>query len=109
MGKTLPATPGVVLLLFQFEACSAPGALIMSSRLGEILVKEHLITADQLKQAMAHQRQNGGRLGTALMQLGFISDDEITEVLSRQHGLPSFNLKYYEVDPAVIKLIPQDT
>ena len=81
----------------------------MSSRLGEILVKENLITADQLKQAMAHQRQNGGRLGTALMKLGFISDDEITEVLSRQYGVPSINLKYYEVDPAVIKLIPQDT
>src|SRR5580698_5124258 len=81
----------------------------MSSRLGEILVKENLITADQLKQAMAHQRQNGGRLGTALMKLGFISDDEITEVLSRQYGVPSINLKNYEVDPAVIKLVPQDT
>ena len=81
----------------------------MSSRLGEILVKENLITADQLKQAMTHQRQNGGRLGTALMKLGFVSDDEITEVLSRQYGVPSINLKYYEVDPAVIKLIPQDT
>src|SRR6202023_2191637 len=81
----------------------------MSSRLGEILVKENLITADQLKQAMAHQRQNGGRLGPALMKWGFVSDDEITEVLSRQYGVPSINLKYYEVDPTVIKLIPQDT
>ena len=81
----------------------------MSSRLGEILVKESLITADQLKQALEHQRQNGGRLGTCLMKLGFISDDEITEVLSRQYGVPSINLKYYEVDPTVIKLIPQDT
>src|SRR5437899_7083223 len=43
------------------------------------------------------------------MKLGIISDDEITEVLSRQYGVPSINLKYYEVDPAVIKLIPQDT
>ncbi len=43
------------------------------------------------------------------MKLGFISDDEITGVLSRQYGVPSINLKYYEVDPAVIKLIPQDT
>src|SRR5260370_17748188 len=81
----------------------------MSSRLGEILVKENLITADQLKQAMAHQRQNGGRLGTALMKLGFVSDDEITEVLSRQYGVPSINLKYYEVHPAVINLVPQAT
>ena len=81
----------------------------MSSRLGEILVKEKLIDADQLKKALDHQQQNGGRLGASLMKLGFITDDEITEVLSRQYGVPSINLKYYEVDPTVIKLIPQDT
>ena len=81
----------------------------MSSRLGEILVKEKLIDADQLKKALDYQQQNGGRLGACLMKLGFITDDEITEVLSRQYGVPSINLKYYEVDPAVIKLIPQDT
>ncbi len=81
----------------------------MSSRLGEILIKENLITSDQLRQALAHQKANGGKLGTCLMQLGFISDDEITGVLSRQYGVPSINLKYYEVDAAVIKLIPQDT
>ena len=81
----------------------------MSVRLGEILVKESLITADQLKAALVHQQEHGGRLGTALMKLGLITDDEITEVLSRQYGVPSINLKYYEVDPTVIKLIPQDT
>jgi type IV pilus assembly protein PilB len=81
----------------------------MSSRFGEILVKENLITSDQLKQALEHQRQHGGRLGTALIKLGFINEDEVTEVLSRQYGVPSINLKYYEVDPSVIKLIPQDT
>ncbi|MBZ5660457.1 MAG: type IV-A pilus assembly ATPase PilB [Acidobacteriia bacterium] len=81
----------------------------MSSRLGEILIKESLITSDQLRQALEHQKANGGRLGTCLMKLGFISDDEITGVLSRQYGVPSINLKYYEVDASVIKLIPQDT
>src|SRR5215469_3381738 len=81
----------------------------MSSRLGEILIKENLITSDQLRQALEHQKTSGGRLGTVLMKLGFISDDEITGVLSRQYGVPSINLKYYEVDAAVIKLIPQDT
>jgi len=81
----------------------------MSARLGEILVKESLITADQLKQAVEHQKKNGGRLGTALTKLGFVRDDEITQVLSRQYGVPSINLKYYEVEPAVIKLIPQET
>jgi len=81
----------------------------MSTRLGEILVKESLITSDQLRQALDHQKANGGRLGTCLMKLGFITDDEITGVLSRQYGVPSINLRYYEVDAAVIKLIPQDT
>jgi type IV pilus assembly protein PilB len=81
----------------------------MSGRLGEILVKESLITSDQLKQAVEHQKKNGGRLGTALTKLGFVRDDEITQVLSRQYGVPSINLKYYEVEPAVIKLIPQET
>jgi type IV pilus assembly protein PilB len=81
----------------------------MSSRLGEILIKENLITSDQLRQALEHQKATGSRLGTCLMKLGFISDDEITGVLSRQYGVPSINLKYYEVDANVIKLIPQDT
>jgi type IV pilus assembly protein PilB len=81
----------------------------MSARLGEILIKENLITADQLKQAVEYQKKNNGRLGTCLMKLGFVRDDEITQVLSRQYGVPSINLKYYEVEPAVIKLIPQET
>ncbi len=81
----------------------------MSSRLGEMLIKESLITPEQLHQAVDHQKKQGGRLGTALIKLGFVKDDDITSVLSRQYGVPSINLKYYEVDPAVIKLIPQDT
>jgi type IV pilus assembly protein PilB len=81
----------------------------MSARLGEILIKESLITADQLKQALEYQKKNGGRLGTCLMKMGFVKDDEITQVLSRQYGVPSINLKYYEVESSVIKLIPQET
>ena len=79
----------------------------MSARLGDILVKENLITAEQLKQALEMQKQKGGRLGTCLVKLGFVTDDEVTAVLSRQYGVPSINLKFYEVDPAVIKLIPR--
>ena len=81
----------------------------MSVRLGEILLKESLITQDQLQKALDFQRQNGGKLGSCLTRLGFITDDDITGVLSRQYGVPSINLKYYEIDPNVIKLIPQDT
>jgi type IV pilus assembly protein PilB len=81
----------------------------MSVRLGEILIKESLITSEQLQKALEHQKQHGGKLGSCLMKMGFITDDQITGVLSRQYGVPSINLKYYEVDQAVIKLIPQDT
>jgi type IV pilus assembly protein PilB len=81
----------------------------MSIRLGEILVKESLISQDQLQKALEYQRANGGKLGSCLTKMGFITDDDITGVLSRQYGVPSINLKYYEIDPNVIRLIPQDT
>src|SRR5487761_140672 len=81
----------------------------MSSRLGEILVRDSLISSDQLKQALDYQKKNGGRLGTWLVKMGLVNDDDITAVLSRQYGVPSINLKFYEVDPSVIKLVPQET
>ena len=81
----------------------------MSSRLGDILVKDSVISAEQLQQAIEFQKEHGGRLGTCLVKMGLVSDDDITAVLSRQYGVPSINLKFYEVDPAVIKLIPQET
>ncbi len=81
----------------------------MSVRLGEILLKESLITQEQLHKALEFQRANGGKLGSCLTKMGFITDDDITGVLSRQYGVPSINLKFYEIDPNVIKLIPQDT
>src|SRR5260370_4914411 len=81
----------------------------MSVRLGEILVKESLITQDQLQKALEFQLSNGGKLGSCLTRMVFITDDNITGVLSRQYGVPSINLKYYEIDPNVIKLIPHGT
>src|SRR5208337_1714806 len=81
----------------------------MSGKLGEILLKENLISADQLKQALEHQKTSGGRLGNSLVKLGFLSDDEVTAVLSRQYGVPSINLDYFQVDLGVTKLIPMDT
>jgi len=81
----------------------------MSGKLGEILIKEKIISAEQLKQALEYQKTSGGRLGNALVKLGFLSDDEVTAVLSRQYGVPSINLAYFEVDANVIKLIPMET
>ncbi len=81
----------------------------MSGKLGELLLKENLISADQLKQALDHQKANGGRLGNSLVKLGFLTDDEVTAVLSRQYGVPSINLAYFDVDPSVTKLVPIET
>ena len=81
----------------------------MSVRLGEILLKESLITQDQLDKALEFQRSNGGKLGSCLVKLGIVKDDEITALLSKQYGVPSINLTQFEIDPAVIKLIPAET
>jgi type IV pilus assembly protein PilB len=81
----------------------------MSSKLGDLLVKENLITSQQLKEALEFQRVNGGRLGNCLIKLGFVTDDEITAILSRQYGVPSINLSFFDMDPTVVKLIPVET
>ncbi|HEX3250052.1 MAG TPA: type IV-A pilus assembly ATPase PilB [Pyrinomonadaceae bacterium] len=80
----------------------------MSAKLGEILVRENLISPQHLREALDYQREHGGRLGFNLVKLGLISDDMITAVLSRQYGIPSVNLELFNIEPAVIGLIPQE-
>jgi type IV pilus assembly protein PilB len=81
----------------------------MAVRIGELLLKEKFISPEQLQQALNHQKANGGKLGYNLVKLGFVKDEEITALLSRQYGVPSINLQQFEIDAAVIKLIPADT
>ena len=81
----------------------------MSQRLGDLLVKEKVISPEQLEQALKTQKESGSRLGSVLVKLGFLSDDDVTNFLSRQYGVPAINLSYFEIDPAVIKLIPVET
>jgi type IV pilus assembly protein PilB len=80
----------------------------MSAKLGEILVRENLLTPQQLREALDYQREHGGRLGFTLVKLGFITDDMITAVLSRQYGVPSVNLDLFDIDESVIRLIPAE-
>ncbi|MFN2455921.1 MAG: type IV-A pilus assembly ATPase PilB [Pyrinomonadaceae bacterium] len=80
----------------------------MSAKLGEILVRENLLNAQQLREALDYQREHGGRLGFNLVKLGLVSDDMITAVLSRQYGVPSVNLELFDIEETVIRLIPQD-
>ncbi len=79
-----------------------------ASRLGELLVKEQLITPLQLQRALASQRASGGRLGHELTRLGYIEENELTGFLSKQYGVPSINLREVEIDPEVLKLVPKE-
>ena len=80
----------------------------MSAKLGEILVRENLISPQNLREALDYQREHGGRLGYNLVKLGLVSDDMITAVLSRQYGIPSVNLELFQIDESVLRLIPQE-
>jgi type IV pilus assembly protein PilB len=80
----------------------------MSAKLGEILVRENLISPQHLREALDYQREHGGRLGYNLVKLGLVSDDMITAVLSRQYGIPSVNLELFQIDGHVLQLIPQE-
>ncbi|HKN82791.1 MAG TPA: hypothetical protein VJW17_05135, partial [Pyrinomonadaceae bacterium] len=81
----------------------------MSQRLGDLLVREKILTTDQLDQALRKQRETGGRLGSVLVKMGVLTDEEVTNFLSRQYGVPAINLQFFEIDANVIRLIPQET
>src|SRR6202047_2058276 len=81
----------------------------MPVRIGDLLLKEKRITPEQLQQALTHQKANGGKLGYNLVKMGFVKDEKTTPRLRKQSGVPSITPTQFEIDPAVIKLIPADT
>src|SRR6266446_520266 len=80
----------------------------MSTRLGELLVRENLISSQQLQKAQEEQRKTGGRLGYNLTKLGYIKESDLTAFLSKQYGVPSINLSDFEIEQDVINLVPKD-
>ncbi|MFL5320915.1 MAG: type IV-A pilus assembly ATPase PilB [Myxococcaceae bacterium] len=80
----------------------------MSGRLGELLVRENLISVQQLRKAQEEQQKNGTRIGTALIKTGAIEESKLTDFLSKQYGVPAINLKEFDIDPEIIKLVPKD-
>src|SRR5215813_14286773 len=86
------------------QAASAPG----SGKFGELLVKTGKINQAQLNEALALQKDQGGRLGTNLVKLGYMTDRQLVESLSQHFKVPSVDLKGMEIDEAVIKIIPAD-
>ncbi len=81
----------------------------MAVRIGELLLKEKRISPAQLQEALNYQKTHGGKLGFNLVKLGYVKDEEITALLSKQYGVPSINLTQFEIDPSVIKLVPAET
>src|SRR3954465_7028218 len=81
----------------------------MAVRIGELLLKEKLISAEQLQQALAQQKSNGGKLGYNLVKMGFVKDEQITALLSKQYGVPAINLASFKIDLTIIKLVPTET
>src|SRR3954466_2055346 len=81
----------------------------MAVRIGELLLKEKLITPEQLQQALTQQKSNGGKLGYNLVKMGFVKDEQITGLLSKQYGVPAINLAQFKIDLTIVKLVPTET
>jgi type IV pilus assembly protein PilB len=83
---------------------AAPAASPM--RIGDLLIKEGMITKEQLDQALLEQKQNGTRVGYNLVKLGFVPEVELTKMLAKQYKLPAVDLAKFQVDAKIVKLIP---
>ena len=94
--------------MFYLNELHTATAAATTDKLGEILVREGLITQDQLKKALLEQKTSGMRLGYTLVKLGFIEETEVTKMLARQYRMPAVDLSRFEVDPKILKLLPPD-
>jgi len=81
----------------------------MSERLGEILVEQQLLSPQHLDQALDHQKTHGGRLGKALLGLGFIDEDDLMRALAQQYAVPGINLSRFPAPSEAVHLIPVET
>jgi type IV pilus assembly protein PilB len=78
------------------------------NRLGELLVREKLISLSQLRQAQDEQKRSNTTLSYALAKMGIISDHEITDFLSQQYRVDTINLDEFDIDEDVVRLVPKD-
>ncbi len=78
------------------------------SRIGELLVREKVLSLQQLQQAQDEAKRTGKRLGATLSRLGYVDDQKLTQFVAKQYSLPSINLGEIEIDAAVLKLVPRD-
>lgn len=80
----------------------------MAPKIGQLLVNNKIITEEQLVNAIELQKKEGGRIGSTLIKLGFISDESLVQFLSKQYGVPVVTLSSEEIDPSIVKFIPYD-
>ncbi|MCK5446584.1 MAG: type IV-A pilus assembly ATPase PilB, partial [Gemmatimonadetes bacterium] len=78
------------------------------TQIGEMLLRESLITREQLDKALKEQKQGGTRIGFSLVSSGAISETELTRLLSRQYRVPAVDLSEVEVDEKILQLVPAD-
>src|SRR5437868_3060622 len=82
--------------------------VVAIERIGDLLVREGLITREQLARALQEQKQSGTRVGYKPVKLGFIEENERTKMLARQYKMPAIDLARFEVDPKIAKMIPTE-
>jgi len=80
----------------------------LNERIGELLVKENLLTTEQLRKAREQAKSQGQRLGAQITKLGFLQENQLSEFVAKQYGVPDINLDEFDIDPAVIQLIPEE-
>jgi type IV pilus assembly protein PilB len=80
----------------------------VNERIGELLVKQNLLTTEQLRKAREEAKSKGQRLGAQITKLGFLQENQLSEFVARQYGVPDINLDEFDIDPAVIQLIPEE-
>ena len=83
-------------------------ATAATDRIGDLLVREGLITQEQLAAALTDAESVNTRIGYSLIKLGFIAESELTRMLARQYRVPAVDLERVNVDPKIIKLVPAD-
>ncbi|MBY0556805.1 MAG: GspE/PulE family protein [Burkholderiaceae bacterium] len=76
-------------------------------RLGEILVQQKLLTEEQLSAALAEQKRSGRKLGRVFIENGYVTEEQIAGALARQLSIPYLNLKFFNVNPEIVRLLPE--
>jgi type IV pilus assembly protein PilB len=80
----------------------------VATKIGEMLLKGNLLTADQLRSALETQERTHERIGTILVKAGYIKEEELLAFLGRQFSLPVVDLSKYEINPEVVRLLPEE-